>query len=130
MLVGDTVALLFPRSVDSYIAILGIMKAGAAYVPLDVSFPMERIKFTLQRAEAKVIVSSTALQDICIEVVLKVDGCTHVTLENVLDPEKNSNTKLNRKKSPDLIEMTENERCYIIFTSGSTGTLKNPKIEM
>jgi len=43
----DKVALLFPRCVESYVALLGVLKAGAAYVPLDVSFPAERIKFTL-----------------------------------------------------------------------------------
>ena len=130
VLVGDTVGLLFNRGVDSYIAMLGIMKAGAAYVPLDVSFPIERIKFTLQQATAKVLLSSLALQDQCIEAVVPhVAGCAHVALENVLDPASNSSagSKPIRKKSP-AIEMTEHDRCYIIFTSGSTGRPKGVQI--
>jgi amino acid adenylation domain-containing protein len=126
VLVGDTVALLFPRGVESYIAMLGILKAGAAYVPLDVSFPMERIKFTLQQATAKVLLSSLALQEKCIEVVVSNDvaECTHVTLENVLE---SAGSKSIRKKSPN-IKMTEHDRCYIIFTSGSTGRPKGVQI--
>ncbi len=38
-------ALLLPRSMEVYVALLGILKAGAAYVPLDPDYPAERVRF-------------------------------------------------------------------------------------
>ncbi|MDQ1354002.1 MAG: hypothetical protein QG657_4311, partial [Acidobacteriota bacterium] len=53
----DRVALLMDRSIEMIIAILGILKAGAAFVPLDPALPMARIKTVIKDAEPKVIIS-------------------------------------------------------------------------
>src|SRR3954452_6620581 len=54
---GDRVGLLFDKSPDTYIAMLAVMTANAAYVPLDASFPGERIRYIIADAELGAIVS-------------------------------------------------------------------------
>ena len=58
---GDRVAMMFDRSPETYVAMLAVMKVNAAYVPLDVSFPIERIRFILEDANASAIVSMSSL---------------------------------------------------------------------
>ena len=54
---GDRVGLLFDKSVETYLALLAVMKVNAAYVPLDPGFPTERIGFILADASIKTVVS-------------------------------------------------------------------------
>ena len=54
---GDRVGLLFDKSVETYVALLAVMKVNAAYVPLDPGFPTERIGFILADASIKTVVS-------------------------------------------------------------------------
>ena len=58
---GDHVGLWLPRSLDAHIALLGILKAGAAYVPLDPEYPAERVGFILSDCQARVLVTSSEL---------------------------------------------------------------------
>ncbi len=50
---GDRVALMFDKGVHTYVALLAVLKVNAAYVPLDASFPNERIGFILKDAGVK-----------------------------------------------------------------------------
>ena len=58
---GDTVAICMERSFDWIIAALGIMRAGAAYVPLDTAWPDARLHFALKDSAATVLVARAAL---------------------------------------------------------------------
>ncbi len=58
---GDCVGLLLPRSLEVYVALLGILKAGAAYVPLDPDYPAERVGFILSDCQARALVTARAL---------------------------------------------------------------------
>ena len=59
---GDRVGLLFDRTIDSYVALLAVLKVNAAYVPLDAGFPTERVRFILQDAGVKSVVSLSAFR--------------------------------------------------------------------
>src|SRR3954466_5535920 len=60
---GDRVGLLFEKSVETYIAMLAVMKVNAAYVPLDAAFPTERMRFILGDAQITAIVSISAFSE-------------------------------------------------------------------
>lgn len=55
---GDLVAVLLRRGPDMVIAMLGVLKAGAAYVPIDLGYPVERIRFMLRDSEARVVLAA------------------------------------------------------------------------
>src|SRR5262245_37844580 len=74
---GDLVALLLPRSADAYAALLGILKAGAAYVPLDPDCPAERARYILDDCGAAALVTDDELAPLAAEFhgdVVRVDA--------------------------------------------------------
>ncbi|RQO73975.1 hypothetical protein DBR43_00780 [Pedobacter sp. KBW06] len=105
------------RSPEMMIAILGIMKAGAAYVPLDTAYPAERINYILKDTNAVLIVTSTGMSH-------KLGEVTTVPFLMV-DTEmiKSNNTEL-----PAEIAGPGN-LAYVIYTSGSTGQPKGVMVE-
>ena len=108
---GAFVGLFMERGVDAIVGLLGILKAGAAYVPIDPAYPQERIQFILADAAIKVAISSAELRDrvsgtgmdvIDIAFASTSDGESLVTIEPA-DPD---------------------DVAYMIYTSGSTGQPK------
>jgi len=61
--VGDQVALVMERSVEQYIAIMGVLKAGAAYIPIDTSLPQERLRIVLEDSSVGVVISQKKFID-------------------------------------------------------------------
>jgi amino acid adenylation domain-containing protein len=94
------VGLSVERSLELVIGILGVLKAGGAYLPLDPTYPRERLRFMIEDAKPAVI----------------------------LTPEGLSATEYkdqSRGSDPDLIpQLDPRHPCYVIYTSGSTGTPK------
>ncbi|HSG39798.1 MAG TPA: amino acid adenylation domain-containing protein, partial [Thermoanaerobaculia bacterium] len=108
---GECVALYFDRSLDLVVAVLGALKAGAAYVPLDPSYPRERVAFALQDSRAPVLVSQAGLRDALPE---------HPGTTLFLDAEDLEGESAEAPRSgagPD-------DPAYVIYTSGSTGRPK------
>ncbi|MCT9081064.1 amino acid adenylation domain-containing protein [Streptomyces fulvoviolaceus] len=106
---GDLVGLLLERSADIPVGILGAMKAGAAYVPLDPSYPGERLRYMIEDAGVTTVVGTPE--------AAAERGLDSVS---VLLPNDDSHQEL-PVPAPDL---TGDESAYVIYTSGSTG---NPK---
>ncbi|GAA2003259.1 amino acid adenylation domain-containing protein [Catenulispora subtropica] len=113
------VAICVRRGVDMTVAVLGVLKSGAAYVPLDPEYPADRIEFMLADTAAPVVVTQTALLG-----VLPEFGGTVVCLDRAVDAERIASRAGER---PTSIASPEN-LSYVIYTSGSTGRPKGTLI--
>ena len=101
------------RGIDTIVGILGVLKAGAAYLPLDPVYPSDRIGFMLEDSQVSVVIANEFLA-----ANLKTDQV------NVITPETYC---LENGNNPDLIS-TLSDLAYIIYTSGSTGKPKGVAI--
>ncbi|WP_312497091.1 non-ribosomal peptide synthetase, partial [Anaerosporobacter sp.] len=107
VVVNNFVAIGVERTIDTIIGILGIVKAGAAYVPIDFNYPADRVQFMLEDCAPKFFIQVNEMNTINIDIPI-------IRLQDIdLYPEEEY---VNRNKSNDLI--------YLIYTSGTTG---NPK---
>jgi natural product biosynthesis luciferase-like monooxygenase protein len=110
----EMVGIYVERSIEMLVGLLGILKAGAAYVPMDPSYPRDRIALMLEDARARVVVTTT-------------------NLVGSLPPHTNSlcvdaigdNGEAARPRVP----VSGEHLAYVIFTSGSTGRPKGVMIE-
>ncbi|BAL88453.1 putative NRPS [Actinoplanes missouriensis 431] len=109
----DRVALCLRRSSQMVVAMLGVLKAGAAYVPLDPQYPAERLTYMLTDSESTVLVSESALLD-------RLPADTVPTL--LLDADYAGIAAQPRSRPP--VEVGAGALAYIIYTSGSTGLPK------
>lgn len=105
------------RSVDLVVGLLGILKAGAAYVPLDPDYPSERLTFMLEDAQVAVLVT---LEHLAARLT------THRTEVVCLDGDA---AKLVQQSTTDPVpSATADDLAYVIYTSGSTGRPKGVQI--
>ena len=111
----DRVAVMLDRTPDLVIAILGILKAGAAYLPLDPAYPQERLSFMLADAGAQVVVTEQAL----VERWLLDSQATLVCLDDQAVA-----TAANTNLSAVDVGVRAENAAYVIYTSGSTGRPK------
>ncbi|MEW6028989.1 MAG: amino acid adenylation domain-containing protein [Chloroflexota bacterium] len=111
---GTLVGLFVNRSVDMLVGLLGVLKAGGAYLPLDPSFPAERLAFMLADSNASILLTlSTLLPEIP-----KTDA--QVICLDALGEVKGKRGKKSKASADDL--------AYVIYTSGSTGKPKGVQI--
>jgi len=106
------------RSIEMVVAVLGVFKAGGAYLPLDPTYPPDRLQFMQGRASASLLLthsdlkdrlSSTGVRTICIDAESRtISGKDEANLTSTAQPD---------------------DLAYLIFTSGSTGPPKAVEIE-
>ena len=105
------------RSLDMMVGLLGIMKAGAAYVPIDPAYPLERVKAILEDSGVQTMVTQAHLA-----LDLR-DRVAHVVC---LDLEWDR-VAIRSQEKP-AIQTTSDSLAYVIYTSGSTGTPKGVEV--
>ncbi|QWS05359.1 non-ribosomal peptide synthetase [Limosilactobacillus reuteri] len=107
------VALFISRSEKVIISILGILKLGATYVPIDVSYPSDRIKHILSDSEVRYIVTERKLKK-------RFESDENLVLIN--------EWHMQQDKTEELSDIESSSDAYIIYTSGSTGLPKGVRV--
>ncbi|MFH8500700.1 amino acid adenylation domain-containing protein [Streptomyces coeruleorubidus] len=114
---GDFVALALPRSVELVVAILGVLKAGAAYVPVDPAYPADRIAFTVQDCRPAVVVTVS-------EVAGRVPVAgSRLVLDDPVVVEELAGMPV-AGSAGCRVGLVPEQPAYVIYTSGSTGRPK------
>ncbi|HLZ53309.1 MAG TPA: amino acid adenylation domain-containing protein, partial [Verrucomicrobiae bacterium] len=118
------------RSLEMVVGLLGILKAGGCYVPLDPEYPKERLTFMLRDAQAPVLVTRTALHG---HFKSEVSNLKLLFLDKILESKVRPNdegqpasrfTLHTPMLTSGLRPATSGNLAYVIYTSGSTGTPK------
>ena len=110
----DLVGIYLERTADLPVAVLGVLKSGAAYLPLDLNHPADRRAFMLEDAGAAAVITQQSLLD-----SLPESGIRRLCLESL--PSLPSLSSLLPSPAPE-------SRAYLIYTSGSTGLPKGVEI--
>jgi amino acid adenylation domain-containing protein len=110
---GDKIGLHAPRSIAMVVATLAILKAGCAYVPLELAYPANRLAFMLQDTAAKVVIATGPLPD-----DLALGGASLLRLDLEGDA-----IAAESDVAP-VVARSGDSLAYVMFTSGSTGTPK------
>ncbi|MFI0977437.1 amino acid adenylation domain-containing protein [Streptomyces sp. NPDC021093] len=108
----DRVAVLLERGPRMFVAVLGVLKSGGAYVPVDPGYPAERIAYLLSDSRAKVVLTGPA------------GGPTDATQPTVV-----LDSLLTGPTAPPEPVATSRNLAYVIYTSGSTGRPKGAMVE-
>ncbi|MGN7205929.1 amino acid adenylation domain-containing protein [Pedobacter sp. SAFR-022] len=112
---GDFVAVFIDRSADMLVSLLAILKASAVYIPLDPSYPKDRIEFMLEDSGANFLLISRKYQgyyqDRTTEIIAEIEDQTDLSVP-----------------LPDFTPVSGSDLAYVLYTSGSTGKPKGVKI--
>ncbi|MEM8530665.1 MAG: amino acid adenylation domain-containing protein [Chloroflexota bacterium] len=111
------VGLLLERSPDMVVAILGVLKAGGVYVPIEPTFPRERINYVLSDTASSIVITQEHLKARIADC-----GVQCVTIES------NHSIIAQQPTTPVETAVTTKHLAYIIYTSGSTGKPKGAMI--
>lgn len=114
------VAVCLERSVGLAVGFLGVWKAGGAYLPMDASYPDERLQFMAEDAGVKVVLTQRSLQ-----ARWRTGKIAVVLLEDLLEPNAKQNEERFVHPGP---AFRPESLAYVIYTSGSTGRPKGVEI--
>ncbi len=114
----DIVGIFVDRSLEMFVGALGVLKSGAAFMPIDTKYPMERIEFMLEDSRSKVLLTQKHLLD-----KIKFDG-------TVIDLDDADSYGFDAAAPAKIENISRPEDlAYVIYTSGSTGKPKGTLIE-
>ncbi|MCE5348142.1 MAG: amino acid adenylation domain-containing protein [Bacteroidales bacterium] len=115
--VEDVICICIDRSVEMMVAVFGVLKAGAAYLPLSSDTPSERLKSIINDANPKLILTT---KNSCYNIP---DGSSLLFIDDIL------NNPLSDDITTPAVNVNSKNLAYIIYTSGSTGVPKGVMIE-
>lgn len=130
---GDRVGIYQPKSLNTVVALLGILRSGAAYVPIDPQAPPQRVAAALKHAGVRVLFSAgrpfkqlSGVTEPVVETIIVEDDCTvppHIAHSGL-----RFSALLIDEPVPVEIYRNGTDLAYVLYTSGSTGTPKGVAI--
>ncbi|NWD75281.1 amino acid adenylation domain-containing protein, partial [Pseudomonas gingeri] len=115
----DRVAICVERGVEMMVGLLGVLKAGAAYVPLDPAYPAERLAYMIEDSQPSALLTQRAL----------LESLPALDLPLLLLDDEPRETFAERDDNPVVPTLGARHLAYVIYTSGSTGNPKGVMIE-
>ncbi len=123
----DVVAVVTERNLDWMACVLGIFKAGGAYLPLEPHFPPARIARVLSRAEARLVLTESASATNLRAALSELEGIGVIDVDELPAP---ATRGIGGAESGDLgVPVQPGQLAYLYFTSGSTGEPKGAMCE-
>lgn len=116
--VGNLVAVTLERGFSLVASLVAVLRTGAAYIPIDPEYPKERVKYMLEHAQPKVVLSNRT-----VAVRLGLTCGAVLLVEELSKPSEDSVHRLSKDVLP-----AGDDLAYVIYTSGSTGKPKGVKI--
>jgi amino acid adenylation domain-containing protein len=111
---GDFIGINLPPSLEQIVVVLGVLKSGAAYLPLDPSFPEERLNYILEDSGATYVITKNKKSNFS-KINRQLKEFILENLEEISDQPKIINP---------FVKNNQDNIAYIIYTSGSTGSPK------
>lgn len=110
---GDTVCLYIERSLEMTIAVMGILKAGGVFLPLELNYPHERLTYMLKDADSEVVITQEKL-------------APHISASdtNIICLDADSERIARQSAQNPTCLLNPNSPAYVLYTSGSTGKPK------
>ena len=119
---GDYVGLCLDRSPEAIAAMLGVLQAGAAFVPLDPEYPVDRLAYMINDASVRAIISQPKYQQ------LLESGLNQVA-PNLLEEISWIDTDVDENSTSPDVQVNPDDIAYVMYTSGSTGKPKGVQIQ-
>ncbi|KAG5983621.1 NRPS protein [Claviceps digitariae] len=126
---GDRVALILDKGIEMLVCILAVWKAGAAYVPLDPSYPDSRVSFILRDTEARLLLTTMGVWRQRCSVGHDAEVAAPAKLMILDDPSTLQCVQTQSSANPMQADVKSSMLGYIIYTSGTTGKPKGVMVE-
>lgn len=118
------IVLCLDRSEHMVISILAVLKAGAAYVPIDPSYPDERIRYILEDTGSKVVITNEIYKE-------RLEGLAGIGVKKIAIDSQEVQVELAKQSALDIsssvTRVSAHNLAYVIYTSGTTGNPKGVK---